>query len=72
MLINEKVSVITISGSAIGSSPNNMQKFYAEHLNCNAIIRSNIDYDFAKIRIYSLGPCVKQADSEILKTAFNH
>ncbi len=63
MLLNEKVSIITENGKAYGSSPSNMKLFYAEHLNCDAIIRSNNVYDDAGIRIYSLGPCVKFPDS---------
>ncbi len=59
MLLNEKVSLITKTVNVYGSSPENMQLFYAEHFKCDAIIRSNNVYEDADIRIYSIGPCVK-------------
>jgi hypothetical protein len=62
ILLNEKVSLVTKNGNVSGSSPENMQLFYAEHLKCNAIIRSNNVYEDADIRIYSLGPCVSVPD----------
>lgn len=58
MLLNEKVSLVTKTGNEYGSSPKNMRLFFAEHLKCDAIIRSNNVYKNAGIRIYSLGPCV--------------
>jgi hypothetical protein len=65
MLLNEKVSIITESGKAYGSSPRNMKLFYAEHLKCDAIIRSKNVYKHVDLQIYSLGPCVSVPDSLI-------
>jgi hypothetical protein len=65
MLLNEKVSLVTKNGNVYGSSPENMQLFYAEHFKCDAIIRSDNVYEDAGIRIYSLGPCVNIPDSPL-------